>query len=71
MASRYHFNTINREYLKSYNKISLETYSIQVLFFKSLYYLNSKSKLLSKYGSLWGFFINFYSACFLRTKEIV
>ena len=46
-------------------------FSFQILFFKNLYHLNSKSKELSKYGSLWGFFINFYSAFFLRTKEIV
>ena len=62
MASRYHFNTINREYLKSYNKISLETYSIQVLFFKSLYYLNSKSKenfFLNVYGVYGRFLLTF------------
>ena len=45
-ASQYHFNTINREYsvLKSYSRISLETFSIQILFLKNLYNLNSKSK---------------------------
>ena len=61
MASRYHFNTINREYLKSYNKISLETYSIQVLFFKSLYYLNSKSKenFFLNMGVYGGFLLTF------------
>ena len=73
-ASKYHFNTINRVFkvLKSYNRISLETFSIQILFFKNLDQLNSKSKRnLCKYRNLWGFLINFYSACFLRTKEIV
>ena len=61
MASRYHFNTINREYLKSYNKISLETYSIQVLFFKSLYYLNSESKenFFLNMGVYGGFLLTF------------
>ena len=73
-ASQYHFITINRVFkiLKSYNRISLETFSIQIFFFKNLYHLNSKSKEnilnIEVYG---GFFINFYSACFLRTKEIV
>ena len=45
-ASQYHFNTINREYSvsKSYNRTSLETFSIQILFFKNLYHLNSRSK---------------------------
>ena len=42
-----------------------ETFSIQILFFKNLYHLNSKSKEN---------FLNievFCSASFLRTKEIV
>ena len=45
-ASQYHFITINRVFkiLKSYNRISLETFSIQIFFFKNLYHLNSKSK---------------------------
>ena len=49
----------------SYNRISTETFSIQILFFKNLFHLNSKSKEnflnIDVYG---GFFINFYSACF-------
>ena len=45
-ASQYHFNTINREYsvLKSYSRISIVTFRIQILFFKNLYHLNSESK---------------------------
>ena len=43
-ASQYHFNKGVFKVLKSYNRISLETFSIQILFFKSLYHLNSKSK---------------------------
>ena len=69
-ASQYHFNKGVFKVLKSYNRISLETFSIQILFFKN--HLNSKSKEnflnIQVYG---GFFINLYSACFLRTKEIV
>ena len=57
--------------LKSYNRISLETFSIQILFFKNLYHLNSKSKKTVYISKFIGFIINFYSACFLRTKEIV
>ena len=30
--------------LQSYNRISIETFRIQILFFKNLYHLNSKSK---------------------------
>ena len=74
-ASQYRFNTINGEYssfLKNYNRISLENFSIQILFFKNLYHLNSKSKEnflnIEIHGVL---FINIYSVCFLRTKEIV
>ena len=45
-ASQHHFIAIDREYsvLKSYNRISLETFGIQILFFKILYHLNNKSK---------------------------
>ena len=46
-ASQYYFSTINRgvfKVLKRYNRISLETFSIQILFFKNLDHLNSKSK---------------------------
>ena len=41
-ASQYHFNKGVFKVLKSYNRISLETFSIQILFFKN--HLNSKSK---------------------------
>ena len=58
--------------LKSYDRVSLETFSVQVLFFKNLYHLNSKSKENFLNIEVYeGFFINFYSTCFLRTKEIV
>ena len=71
-ASQYHFNKGVFKVLKSYNRISVETFSIQILFFKNLYHLSSKSEEnvlnIEVYG---GFFINFYSACFLWTKEIV
>ena len=47
-ASQNHFSTINScksfEVLESYNRISLETFSIQILFFKNLHHLNNKSK---------------------------
>ena len=46
-ASQYHLNTINMgvfKVLKSYNRISFETFSIQILFFKNPYHLNSKPK---------------------------
>ena len=49
-----------------------KTFSIQILFFKNPYHLNSKSKEnfinIEVYGVS---FINFYSAYFLRTEEIV
>ena len=40
-ASKYHFNREYSKVLKSY--ISIETLSIQILFFKNLYHLNSES----------------------------
>ena len=46
-ASQYHFNTINKgsqSFKEPYNRMSLETFRIQILFFKNLYHLNSKSK---------------------------
>ena len=47
-------------------------FSIQILFFKNLDHLNSKSKENFLNIEVYGvFFINFNSACFLRTKEIV
>ena len=71
-VSQYHFNTINREYSKFYR--ALLGYPLKLLAFKfySSKIFNSKSKEnflnIEVYG---GFFINFYSACLLRTKEIV
>ena len=43
-ASQYHFNKGVFKVLKSHNRISVETFSIQILFFKNLYHLNCKSK---------------------------
>ena len=72
VASQYHFSKGVFKVLKSYNWISVETFSIQILFFKNLYHLNSKSK--ENFLNIevdGGFIIKFDSACFLRTKEIV
>ena len=44
MAGFYMWATLAFNGLKSYNRISLETFRIQILFFKNLYHLNSKSK---------------------------
>ena len=44
VASQYHFSKGVFKVLKSYNWISVETFSIQILFFKNLYHLNCKSK---------------------------
>ena len=45
-ASQYNFITINRVFkvLNNYNRTSLETFGIQILFFKNLYHLKGKSK---------------------------
>ena len=68
-ASQYHFNKRVFKVLKSYNWISVETFNIQILFFKNLYYLNCKSKEnflnIEVYGD---FFIKFDSACFFKNK---
>ena len=64
-ASQYHFNKGVFKVLKSYNRISLETFSIQILFFKNLYHLNSKSKKnylnIEVYGS---FLLTFFLRVF-------
>ena len=72
-ASQYHFNTINREYLvlKSYNRISLETFSIQFFFFKTLYHLNGKSKRNFLNIIVYGVFLLTFFFMFWKTKEIV
>ena len=63
-ASQYHCNTINREYSRFY--------SIQILLFKKSDHFNSKSNENFLNIEVHGlFFINFCSACFLRTEEIV
>ena len=55
----------------SYNKISLETFSVQILFFKNLYHLNSKSKEnflnVEVYG---GFLLTFFLCVFKNQGDI-
>ena len=57
--------------LKSYNRISVETFSIQLLFFKNLYNLNSKFKENFLNIEVYGGFYQLFFCVFLRTREIV
>ena len=57
--------------LKSYNRISVETFSIQILFFKNLYNLNSKSKENFLNIEVYGGFYQLLFCVFLRTRGIV
>ena len=73
-ASQYHFNTINLEYSRFSRAII--GYPLKLLAFKfyssKIFIISSKSKENSLNIEAYGvFFVNFYSACFLRTKEKV
>ena len=64
-ASQYHFNKGVVKVLKSYNRISLETFSIQILFFKNLYHLKSKSKENFLNIEVYGVFLLTFILCAL------
>ena len=71
MAGFYMWATLAFNGLKSYNRISLETFRIQILFFKNLYHLNSESEENFLNIEVYRVFYELLLCMFLRTKEIV
>ena len=66
-VSQYQFNTSNREYsvLKSYNRISLETFSIQT---SLIFHLSSKSKENFLNIEVYGVFLLTFVLYFFKNK---